>query len=111
MFTDGSAQAERWNGTHWSTIAATDSAVPYASFAGVTCMGTSCLAVGRSQMSGSGVKTLVERWNGTARSILGSQSPATPATLNAVACASTTFFAVGSYGTSNTKKTLIERGS
>jgi hypothetical protein len=113
-FTDGTivALAERWNGTAWS-ITAPPTGASRSELLAVSCPSTtSCFAVGDS-FDGTKTKPLLERWNGTAWSLLPGPAvdPASfVATLNGVSCASTTScFAVGSYSTSTTTKSLIER--
>jgi hypothetical protein len=65
--------AERWNGKKWSIVATPTTGVKYSSLEGVACPNaTRCLAVGYTRKSGGVSKTLVERWNGTAWSVVAS---------------------------------------
>jgi hypothetical protein len=106
------ALAERWNGTAWS-ITPPPTGASRSELRAVSCPSTTtCFAVGDS-FGGAVTKPLLERWNGTAWSA--QPSPAVDSTsilamLNGVDCASSTScFAVGSYSTGTTTKTLIER--
>ena len=75
---------------------------------GVTCLSArSCTAVGRG-----GGKTLVERWNGTAWSIVPSPNPDTgqdPDVLSSVSCVTAAFCAaVGEYGPADSAEPVTE---
>lgn len=67
---------ERWNGTVWSVVASPNVAgAAYNSLDSVSCpSATRCFAVGRTQVTAGGGSwdTLIERWNGTAWSIVAS---------------------------------------
>ena len=84
---------ERWNGSTWSKV---PSPTPSGSFdavlIGVSCSGpTFCVAVG-SYGAGNGLRTLVERWNGSSWTVTSSPTPqgAEIAQLTGVACPSAT---------------------
>ncbi len=106
---------ERWNGTSWSivgspnTIATKDNELD-----GVACTGGSpCWAVGYGANANNFHQTLIERWNGTSWSIVGSPntSGTTHNELRSVTCSSTSeCWAVG-YGTTatNFRQTLTEQ--
>jgi len=94
---------ERWNGTSWSITASPNpSGASTSALHAVACPATtSCFAVG-STKTGSTQTTLIERWNGSAWSILTSPTPpgSSAAKWSGVACAGTaTCFAVGTTGT------------
>lgn len=86
---------EQWNGTSWSNNSATDAG----RLNGVSCVDTShCWAVGINNASPSA--TLVEKWNGTAWSLVsGTPNQGTSTNqLSGVSCPSTTScWAVGTY--------------
>ena len=104
---------ERWNGTSWSvdTVPGPSGSTSL-QLAGVSCLtSTSCVAVGTYTVVGT-TKTLVERWDGTAWSIVASPTPAgaTSLQLTGVSCASaTSCFAVGTFFNGSLNKTLVER--
>jgi hypothetical protein len=108
---DGSvrkALVERWNGTNWSIV--TLPAPPGSSYTllgDISCpTSTACFAVG-SSVTGSVVKTLVERWNGTSWTILPSPNVAgaTGSALGIVSCASaTSCLSVGSFTKASTSQ-------
>lgn len=105
--------AVRWNGSTWALQSTPNVAGAASSrLRSVKCTSaTNCVAVGFST-TGSTTRTLIERWNGTAWSIVTSPNPsgATTSALHAVACPEpTTCFAVGSTKTGTTQTTLIER--
>jgi len=109
---------ERWNGTSWRLVASPNPAGATSSqFTSVHCLsGTSCVAVGQYTTPAYVTKTLVERWNGTAWSIIASPNPTTSAVtgLASVQCVSATFcVAVGNYyvtsSDSTNEKTLVEQ--
>ena len=84
---------ERWDGTSW-TIVTSPNTTPTESnlLYGVTCASASdCWAVGfYSPASGTGLQTLIERWNGTSWTIVTSpnSSPTRTNFLTSVTCAS-----------------------
>jgi hypothetical protein len=107
--------AMRWNGSSWSTVVIPKpSGAPNSTLAGVKCTTTTnCVAVG-SYVTGGTTKTLVERWNGSAWSIVASPNPAgaTVSRLQAVACPLTTAcFATGTATVGGVQRTLVERGN
>ncbi len=109
-----STLVERWNGTAWSIVASPNRvSAQTSSLAGVSCTtSTSCFAVGASSFNGSTVSTLVERWNGTAWSLVASPNPvgASWSSLAGVSCTTTTScFAVGYSVNGSTISTLVER--
>jgi hypothetical protein len=82
---------EHWNGTSWAKV---PSPTPSGSFdallIGVACAGpTSCFAVG-SYGAANGLRTLIERWNGSSWKVSSSPTPqgAEVAQLTGVACPS-----------------------
>jgi hypothetical protein len=87
--------AERWDGTSWSIMSTPNPAAGsrIATLADVSCAtATNCFAVGSFETATFVDKTLVEHWDGTSWSIVGSpnQSGADATGLSAVSCASTT---------------------
>jgi hypothetical protein len=110
-------QTQKWNGTSWSIVTSpnkTGSTVGSNYLMGVSCATTTfCMAAGFYTQSGGGNdQTLVEKWNGTAWSIVTSPNVASEANdLNAVSCFSTTFcMAVGEKRNSSfVGQTLIEK--
>ncbi|MDQ1434146.1 MAG: hypothetical protein QOF59_962 [Actinomycetota bacterium] len=98
---------ERWNGTSWSIVPSPNPAGATSSrFNSVACpLTTSCFAAG-TRTVGSQTRTLIERWNGTAWSIIASPNPTGVPTLSSVGCSSaSSCFAVGSVDSN----TFIER--
>ena len=93
----GSTLVERWNGTSWSMDASPSIAGPSSALRGVSCVGaTMCLAVGGYMRTYVTPALLVERWNGTAWSVIANPISGVRSEFNAVKCASTTIcFAVG----------------
>jgi len=94
--------AEEWDGTAWSlsSVPAPSGAVCVA-LTGVSCTSaTQCFGVGSYTDSANNSFTLVERWNGTAWSIVAGTDPGGGSNqLNAVSCASATLcVAVGVSG-------------
>jgi hypothetical protein len=105
---------EHWNGVSWSPVASPNA--PGSSFSqlfGVACAGAaSCEAVGDYYTSSGDERTLVERWNGTAWSIVPSPNVtgAHLDELDGVACTgSTSCEAVGYELTGSVTKVLAER--
>ncbi|HET9075698.1 MAG TPA: hypothetical protein VFN68_02110 [Acidimicrobiales bacterium] len=112
---------ERWDGSAWSIVASPDtSATEDNNLAAVSCVSaSSCTAVGYYLTGPNGLRhqTLIERWDGSAWSIVA--SPDTSATddneLNGVSCVSaSSCIAVGSYtflgpGNQEYSQALIER--
>ena len=98
---DGTALiATRWNGSAWVSVTIRKPAgATSAALSGVKCTSsTNCVAVG-SYTTGSVTKTLIERWNGTAWTVVPSPNPvgATSSSFTGVACPiASTCFAVGS---------------
>jgi hypothetical protein len=111
--TEYKSLVERWNGTNWSIVTSPNPTGSTGTFlSGLACpTTTSCIAVGEYS-TGTGYKSLVERWNGTAWSIVTTPNPAgsTDASMSDVSCPTTTnCFAVGSYSTNAEYKSLVER--
>jgi hypothetical protein len=83
---------ERWNGTSWAIVSSPNSSTTeYNVLASVTCTSESqCWAVGNYALNNTYLQTLIERWNGTAWTIV--SSPNTSATeynlLSVVTCVS-----------------------
>jgi hypothetical protein len=110
--------AETWNGSAWSLGSASNpSGATSAVLEGVSCSSsTFCMATGSFHESGGLEKTLAERWNGSAWSVLSSPNPGEAEfgfgllILNAVSCpSSTSCNAVGSYLSKSLEtKTLAE---
>lgn len=103
----------RMNGTSWSMVASpTPPGKINALLNGVSCAkATDCFAVG-SYENNSWSRTLIERWNGKSWSIVASPNPPGEnfATLNAIACPTTTSCAaVGNDTSSSWAKTLTEQ--
>jgi hypothetical protein len=103
----------RWNGTTWTTVTPKNPAGAQSSkLNGLACVNANfCIAVGSTTV-GAVEKTLIERWNGTAWSILASPnvSGAESNTLSGVACpTATSCFAVGSYVKAGVTKSLGQR--
>ena len=103
---------ERWNGSSWSKV---PSPTPSGSFdallIGVSCSGpTFCVAVG-SYGAANGLRTLIERWNGSSWTVTSSPTPqgAEVAQLTGVACPSATSCNAVGLGLSLTgAKALVE---
>ena len=99
--------AERWDGKTWKTLAArAPSGATHSYLNAVSCTGAkSCYAVGGFTSGATMGSTLVERWNGSRWSIMGSPNPgnASSAMLSGVSCtgagAAVTCAAVGSFAT------------
>jgi len=106
---------EHWNGTAWSIVSSPNATGATESELGaVACVNTTnCQAVGSSS-NGTVTTTLVERFNGTAWSIVSSPNVtgATTSELFGLSCPSTTNCqSVGDSTTSSVTKTLTERYS
>jgi hypothetical protein len=109
---------ERWNGKTWSIVASPNVSTAKTAASvleGVSCSSAaSCFAVGRSASTTSGqpgsFKTLTERWNGSAWTIVSSPNAASGAgDLASVSCASVKVcVAAGSAYRSSSRNTLIE---
>jgi hypothetical protein len=102
-----------WNGTTWSRVKSPNpSGSTDSELFSVSCTSaTRCRAVGFSTVGG-GFVSLVERWNGTGWARMTSPDPpgTTDSELFQVSCTAKTFcMAVGTYETSGTFKTLVER--
>ncbi len=96
-----SAEAERWNGSSWSTLGTIDQTGELPStLAGIACAAaTNCVAVGTFGVYDE--QPLAEGWNGAAWSLQQARTPtgANTSRLAGVACPSTSrCIAVGSYG-------------
>ena len=106
---------ERWNGTTWSIVTSPNPAgASFSRLYAVSCISAAnCFAVGQqSSASVPNGRTLIERWNGKAWSIVVSANPAIGGQLNGVSCTSASFcVAVGlqSLTTSTCCKTFVER--
>ncbi len=104
---------EHWNGGTWSVVSSPDVGTSSNLLNAVTCAtGTACWAVGGYQNTSGTLRTLVERWSGTAWSVVTSPSPAASDNeLSGVACAAVaSCWAVGyGVGTSGPAQTLAER--
>jgi hypothetical protein len=96
----------RWNGSTWTLVAVPSPANPVdVKVDAVSCVTTTaCFAVGHKETSATTGRTLVERWNGTAWSIVSSPTPEGPDQIDVsdVSCtAATSCFAVGTYPLAN----------
>jgi len=69
--------AERWNGTAWSLSSAPNpSGATLATLEGLSCASAeACMAVGHYHESGGKDKSLAERWNGSAWSVITTPAP------------------------------------
>ena len=85
----GVGLAEQWNGHSWRVLPMpSPPGVAVSNLLGVSCTsGSACTAVGVANPTGSGAKTLAERWNGIRWSIQTTPSPP-HGSLNAVSCTS-----------------------
>ena len=103
---------ERWNGSAWSVVTSPSSALTQNNqLLHVTCTNaTNCWAVGNFE-SANGPQTLIERWNGTAWSIVGSPNtgPTQDNKLWGVACAGPECWAAGSAHDGTVSQTLMQR--
>jgi hypothetical protein len=104
---------EHWNGTAWTVdVTSADTSIMQNNYlAAVSCTSTSnCWAAGHFN-NGTADQTLIERWNGTSWSVVGSPNDSATRTnyLYGVACASdTNCWAVGYYDNGK-YQTLIEQ--
>jgi hypothetical protein len=100
-----------WDGTSWSigTVPSPNGSA-LALLTGVSCLSaSSCVAVG-SYETNPGERALIERWDGTAWTLVASPNPGASAGLSAVSCPSPSeCFAVGSSSNGSVGTTLIER--
>src|ERR1700733_5034125 len=97
----GATLVERWNGNAWTLVPSPNIATPgVASYlSSVSCVTASfCMAAGISESATAPDRTLFERWNGSAWSIVPSPNVATANDdLSGISCTSATFcVAVGS---------------
>jgi hypothetical protein len=108
---------EKWNGTTWNLVGSPDnngSGGQNNQLFGVSCTSASfCMAAGDDVQFGTIDQTLIETWNGTTWSLVGSPNNngagAQPNDLNGVSCVSTSFCMVaGSYSNGTNSQTLIE---
>jgi hypothetical protein len=107
---------EQWDGTSWSIATSPNPNTGSDGLTGVTCASASdCWAVGHTYpQTGNDYKTLIEHWDGTSWSIVGSPNTFSRDDdyLNAVTCASASdCWAVGwyaSYNLGGLGQTLIE---
>ena len=105
---------ERWNGSAWAIVPSpnTDATRENRLFSVTCASGSDCWAVGRF-FNGTALQTLIQRWNGSAWTIITSPntSDSEENNLQSVTCATASdCWAVGSYGPGDgTGLTLIER--
>ena len=104
----------RWDGSDWSIAASPDvSATANNLLSGVTCVAAGdCWAVGSAVNGNDTEQTLVERWNGSAWTVVASPNPllASASRLAAVECtAASNCWAVGSTFNGVVDQTLIQR--
>jgi hypothetical protein len=93
-------RAMRWNGIRWLDVDSPSNAGSPYDLAGIACPATDvCLAVGSARSSATGqYRALVERWDGSAWTVVSTGLTAVPA-LNAIVCRSrTACVAVGGRG-------------
>ncbi len=110
-------EIEKWNGSAWSIVASpnkTGSTIGSNILGGISCVVSNfCMAVGYyTQTGGHPEQTLVEKWNGTAWSIVASPNVGVVSNdLHAVSCVSSSLcFAVGdTINGSFVTQTLVER--
>ncbi len=110
---------ERWNGTTWSIVTSHDPNRSFAELHGMSCVtATNCNAVGDyfapnapPPFGFNGTRTLIDRWNGTAWSIVASPNAGTDSLLVAVKCVNATMCFAAGHGSaaSGAWKALIER--
>jgi hypothetical protein len=104
---------ERWNGNTWSIFPSPNVGAGGNLLEGVTCTSAAnCWAVGYYFNASSVAQTLVERWDGTAWSVVASNNSSSSQNnyLYDVTCASAaTCWAVGSFFNGSFTQTLIER--
>lgn len=107
---------QRWDGLSWSLVpSANAGAEDYNLLQSVTCASSSeCWAAGYWYPLGSGgeesPKTLIQRWNGSAWSLVSSPNPSASSSLSSVACASASeCWAVGRYHDGISNQTLIQK--
>jgi len=109
---NGTALAERWNGTRWAIQSLPRPADAVAtSLSAVSCTSAAaCTAVGYYSTGGAADFTLAERWNGTTWSIQPTPNPVAGSYLSGVSCTSATACtAVGAYRNVPSLVTLAER--
>src|SRR5207244_5348730 len=76
---------EHWDGTAWAIVASPNASLPNNVLSGVTCVSASdCWAVGYYVTGPSVYQTLIERWDGTAWTIVASPNAAPLNILNGV---------------------------
>jgi hypothetical protein len=110
-------EIQRWNGTAWKIVKSPDAAGPdvVSNFLqGVSCPTTKfCMAAGfYTQTNGLPDQTLIEKWNGTAWSIISSPDVSGVSTdLTSVSCVSASFCMAAGYtfNSSFVEQTLIEK--
>jgi hypothetical protein len=102
---------ERWNGRSWSVMPSANVGVNGDVLRALSCISTSCVAVGDYGASSGAVQALAESWSGRGKvtSLATPDPSATFDDLSAISCSSSSrCVAVGDYGTSNIKYTLVE---
>jgi len=102
---------ERWNGKSWSVMSSANVGDNGDVLRAVSCISASCVAVGDYGASSGAVQTLAESWNGRgkAASVATPDPSTTFDDLSAISCSgSSRCVAVGDYGTSSIKYTLVE---
>ena len=107
---------QRWNGSAWSIVSSPNSdGAPENNLLGVTCASADdCWAIGTYGAGGGTAQPLIEHWNGSAWSIVGSPAPTSAAQnynflRNVVCTSSTNCLAVGYAFIEGKNRTLIER--
>ncbi len=104
---------QRWNGILWSTVASPN-ATPTTNnvLSDVTCLsGSDCWAIGNFK-NGTTPQTLIERWNGTAWTVVASPNTSGTEnnTISSLHCVSPTeCVAAGFYNSGGLNRTLVER--
>jgi len=103
---------ERWNGSKWSIqTSPNQQGADISSLYGVSCPGTTCQAVGYSEVIGASTRTLAMSWNGSKWKIVKSANPGNGrASLTSLSCAADSLCtAAGSFhNTSGHDATLVE---
>ena len=104
---------EHWDGNGWTIVPSPNTSASQSNFlSGVTCTSAlNCWAVG-SYLAGSTYQTLIQRWNGTAWTIVTSSNTSASQNnfLSGVTCTSASnCWAVGSFNSTFAEQTLIER--
>jgi hypothetical protein len=104
--------AMQWNGTTWTVPSTPSPSATDSYFNSVTCKSASfCLGVGSTKVgSGPVYDTLIEQWNGSSWTVVGSPTPpGNGGYLDAVSCPSASFCVAVGYTDATVSQTLIEQ--